>query len=214
MVPREEWRSNVIPGMVEQAWNDPEQLYLVILNSLNDGFVQEMTDAASHLNEIDTIPGRGATMWGIVLMNTGRLVEAEALLSGFELKHAPDASVLVNLAKVYAEQGAAARSVETLERALEIEPNHENGLGWYASMEQQRGGGAAARALLERIAAKPNAWRAHLWLGRGELNAGNVAVAMNFYRQALSRAPAPAPPRLVDADERGLGSKRPSARAD
>ena len=207
VVPREEWKRNVIPGMVKQAWDDPDQLYLILLNSLNDGFAAEMSEAAARLQEIDTIPGRGSTMHGIVLMNTGRLAEAETLLASFEETHAPDASVLVNLAKVYAEKGEIDRAKATLERALALEPNHENGLGWYASMEQERGGDEAAHALLTRIAAMPNAWRPQLWLARGELNAANLAAAVGFYREALSRAPQPAPPDLMMQMSGDLGAK-------
>jgi Flp pilus assembly protein TadD len=207
VVPREEWRTNVLPGMVKEAWDKPDQLYVVILNSLNEGFAAEMSDAAEHLHEIDPIPGRGATMWGIVLMQTGRVAEAEALLSGFAAKHGEDSSVLVNLAKIYAETDRKELAETTLWRAVEVEPNHDNALGWYATLIQEQGGEAAARELLVQVAAMPKSWRAQLWLARGELNAGNLAAARRFYEEALQRAPRPVPPDFLMQMSGDLGAK-------
>lgn len=207
IVPREEWRTKVIPGMVQEAWDDPDRLYGVILNSLNDGFVAEMTEAAEHLVATDTIPARGTCMWGIVLMKTGRLDEAELLLADFGKTHKEDGSVLVNLAKVYADQDKGELAKATLWHALEIEPNHDNGLGWYAAMEQERGGDEATRAVFEKVAAMPASWRAQIWLARGELNTGNLEGAQKYYAEAMGRAPRPLPPDLLMQVSGDLGAK-------
>ena len=63
IVPREEWRTSVLPGLVKEVWDQPDQLYMLILNSLNDGFMAEIADAAQHLRETDPIKGRGVCMW-------------------------------------------------------------------------------------------------------------------------------------------------------
>ncbi|ADW67362.1 tetratricopeptide repeat protein [Granulicella tundricola] len=193
LVPREEWSTNVLPNMILQAWDQPDQLYMVILNSLNDGFATEVIAAAEHLAETDTIPARGACMWGIVLLQQGRLDEAESLLAGFTEKNGEDASVLTNLAKVYAAQDKQELTESTLWRALELEPNLDNGLGWYASMAQERGGDQAAADALERIRQLPGSWRAQLWLARGLLNGNNLDGAKVYYNEALERAPKPIP---------------------
>lgn len=217
MVPREEWRTNVIPGMLKEGWDDPERLYGVILNSINEGFVAEMADAAAHLLEIDPIAGRGACMAAIVMAGTGRRDEAEKLLTEFPAKHGEDGSVLVNLAKIYADKGETELAQKTLKRALEIEPNHDSGLGWYAALAQERGmresegqaagGDAAAEAALREIAARPKSWRAQVWLARGELNSGNVAAARALYEEALERSPKPVPPDVLMQMSGDLGAK-------
>jgi tetratricopeptide (TPR) repeat protein len=205
-VPRDEWRTNVIPGMLKEAWDDADRLYAVILNSINEGFVAEMSDASAHLLEIDPVPGRGACMAAIVLAGTGRRDEAEKLLTEFPAKHGEDGSVMVNLAKIYADKGQAELANETLTRALEIEPNHDSGLGWYAAMVQERGGDAATTEALREIAARPNSWRAQIWLARGELNAGNVAGARALYEEALARTPKPVPPDVMMQMSGDLGA--------
>ena len=193
LVPREQWQNEVLPGMLQQAWDQPDQLYMLIVNSLNDGFLTEVSDAARQLYETDTVPARGACMWAIVLIQTGRLVEAEMVLTGFGERHGEDASVLVNLAKVYAAKGEQARAAATLDRALALEPNHENGLGWFASMARERGGDEAAAQALEQMRANPASWRAQLWLARTELDSGRLDAARALYEEALSRAPQPVP---------------------
>ena len=197
IVPREEWRTNVLPGMIKEAWDQPEQLYILLLNSLNDGFLGEMEEAARHLYETDTVLARGACMWGVVLLQMGRLDEAERVLEGFLATNGEEASVMTNLAKVLAAKGYAERAETTLWRALELDPNLDNGLGWYVSTEQQRGGDEAAKAALERIRALPGSWRAQLWLARAETNASNLHHAKALYTEALERAPKPIPGDLL-----------------
>jgi tetratricopeptide (TPR) repeat protein len=191
IIPREEWRTNILPGMLKEVWEQPDQLYLLILNSLNDGFFAEVADAAQHLYQIDTVPARGTCMWAIVLMQAGRLDEAETVLSGHLAEKGEDASVLTNLAKLYAEKGRQEHAEATLWHALELEPNLDSALGWYASLAQERGGEAAAMEALERIRTMPATWRAQLWLARGELNAGRLDSAKALYHEALERSPRP-----------------------
>ena len=207
MVPREEWRTEVIPGMVKEAWENPEQLYVLILNSLNDGFAAEMVGPAEHLYATDTVPARGACMWGIVLTQTGRRDEALKVFEDYTATKGEDGSVLVNLARLYFENGDKDRAQATLERAVAIEPNHDNALGWYAAQAQERGGDEAVREVLERVAAMPASWRAQLWLARGVLQQGDLARARELYTQALERAPKPVPPDFLMQVSGDLGSK-------
>ena len=194
IVPREEWRTTVLPGMLKEAWDKPDQLYLLILNSLNDGFFAEVTEAAAHLFATDTLPARGACIWGIVLLQAGRLDESQEVLEQFTQTQGEDASVLLNLAKAYAARGDQDRAETTLWRALELEPNLDNGLGWFATIAQERGGDEAATAALKRVAEMPTSWRAQLWLARTALNTADLAGARDLYTEALSRAPRPVPP--------------------
>ncbi len=191
IVPREQWVNEVLPNMVKEAWDSPEQLYLVIVNSLNAGFFTEMADAAKHLYEIDTVKARGTCLWGIVLLQLGRVDEAEAVLAGFE---GEDASVLVNLAKVYQTKGDNELAEQTLRRSLELDPNLDVAVAWFASAAQQKGGDPAAKEALELLRSMPGSWRAQLWLARAELDAKNAGLAKSLYSEALERAPRPVPP--------------------
>ena len=117
IVPREAWSSEVLPAMIRQAWDQPEQLYLVIANSLAEGFVIEVTEAAAHLYASDPLPARGAAAWGAVLIRLERLVEAELVLTQYLDRYGDNGPVLSTLAQVYAAKGEAARAEETAARA-------------------------------------------------------------------------------------------------
>ncbi len=194
LIPREQWRTEVLPNMLRESWSNPGQLYSLILNSLNDGFVNEVAGAAEHLYRSDTLPVRGTCIWAIVLLNQKRTAEAESVLNGYLAQYGEDGSVLTNLAKVYADEGDADRRDSTLWHALELDPNIENALGWYASLAAERGGDPAAEEALERVRLVPGAWRPQLWLARGALAASNdLPRATGLYREALTRAPKPVP---------------------
>ena len=63
-VTREQWRSSVLPGTLQRAWNDPDELYGFIASALNDGFHADLVDAARHLAATDPDRTRGAVRLG------------------------------------------------------------------------------------------------------------------------------------------------------
>ena len=159
IIPREQWARQVLPNMLADARDKPDELYNLILNSLNAGFLAEVAEPAEHLYATDPIPARGACMWAIVLMQTGRADQAKRVLSEHLANHGPDGSVLLNLAQLYAGRNETERADQTLWRALEAEPNLDNGLGWYGSL-------AAERAAAALAASTPEADQAHTAAGR------------------------------------------------
>ena len=193
VIPREEWRTNVLPQMLADLKEQPDQLYVLILNSMNDGFFTEVTDSAAHLYATDPVKARGTCLWAIVLIQQRRLDEAEQVLDAYLQTHGEDGAVLMNLAKVYAERGDMEKATTTLWHAIELEPNLENGIGWYAAQEHEKGGEDAANAAFERIRKIEGSWRAQLWLARAALNKGQPEDALALYNEALAAAPRPVP---------------------
>ena len=205
-VPREEWRTNVIPGMVQEVYDQPDPLYMLIVNSLNDGFVDEMAGPAEHLHQIDTVPARGACMWAIVLLAQSRVDEAEQVLETYLKQHGEEGSVLVNLAKVFATRGEHDRAQATLWRGLELEPNQENGINWYGAIAQEQGGDEGAKAALERVRKLPGSWRAQAFLARAALAQGNLLEAKALYQEAIGNLAQPLPADLLLQMSGDLGS--------
>ena len=180
-IPREEWRTKMLPGAVERARDNPAQLYGVIAQALQDGFAADVLEAAEHLARTDAIPARGALALGAVCLTLGRLDDAERALERFP----EEALVVANLSRVFAERGDAARAEATLWRALQLDPNQESALAWYA---QAHPGDGIARA-----AELPGSWRAQVWLAREALQRGDLAAALDLYKLSLHRMPRPAP---------------------
>ncbi len=120
VVPREVWAGEVLPSMIRQAWEQPDQLYTVVANSLGESFVSEVTEAAAHLYATDPIPARGAATWAAVLIRLERLVEAELILTQYGDRYGDNGPVLSTLAEVYAAKGEEARAAATRARAEEL----------------------------------------------------------------------------------------------
>jgi len=205
-IPKEAWRTNVLPGTIKANWNNPEALYGIILNALNDGFRSDVVAAAEHLYEIDPIPCRAACVWGIILKDEGRLDAAENVFRDFIAKYGEDGSILTNLAKVHSQRKNDSKAEEILWRGLEVDPNQDNGLLWYQSICREREGADGAEAALRRVAAQPGSWRAQLWLARTALQTRNLEGALAYYSESLSRVGKPAPADMLMQISGDLGN--------
>jgi tetratricopeptide (TPR) repeat protein len=205
-ITKQEWRKSVLPGILKKAWNQPDELYNVIVSTLNDGFRSDVIGAAKHLYKVDPGRSRSACVWGIVLMEEGRLEEAKKIFFDHIARHGEDGFVLTNLAKVYARQNNDTKAEEILWHALEVDPNQENGVGWYEVIHRERGGEVASHEALLRIAAVPGSWRAQLWLARTALNERQLDRALTFYRECLSRVTKPVPPDVLMQISGDLGN--------
>jgi tetratricopeptide (TPR) repeat protein len=187
-IPRKEWRDKVLRPSLRTHWNDPDALYRQILSAVDDGFAPEVLRAAGHLVEIDPIPERAHTMYGIVLMKDGLLTLARRTLETAMKKVGRTSILLTNLAKVVYEEGDHAQALDILWQAVEANPNLENGMKWWVSMQQERGGEPAYLEALQAVSALPGSWRAQLWLARHYLDKGDHDAANAIYRDVLPRA--------------------------
>src|SRR5260221_14756963 len=52
-IPREEWRTKVLPLNFRNTWNKPDELAGLINNALNDGFIADCLEPARQLHRID-----------------------------------------------------------------------------------------------------------------------------------------------------------------
>ena len=213
-IPLQQWREMMLSAL-ERAGDDPDQMYGVIVEALQAGLAADVLPAAKRLHAIDTNPERGTVMLGIALMETGEAAGAAALYAEYAREHAseaPGAVVLVNHAKALraiAEKhgGDIAASDAMLWRSIEADPNGENALGWFGSLEQERSGQKGFVAAMERAAALPTAWLPQVWLARVALDSNDAETALGLYAEALKRAGKPAPGLLLQSMSGDLGNK-------
>ena len=190
---RQQWRDEILPASLQANQDAPDELYAVLLNAMNDGLFAEIESAAARLHAIDTNPVRGACVYAIVLLQLGRVGDAERILNEYIARFGDEGAVLTNLAKVYAARNESQRAEETLWRAIELDPNLENGIGWYLATEFERGGEEARLRAMDRVAALPNSWRVRLWLAKVALGDNDLAKALTLYREGLSSFAEPVP---------------------
>jgi tetratricopeptide (TPR) repeat protein len=205
-IPREEWRTNVLPGQFRERWDKPDELADAVTQALRDEFAAEALEPARQLHRIDPQVQRSAALLAVTLLQLKRYAEAEEVLTAALKQHGEDGFVLTNLAKAYSAKGDEALAERTLWRALEVDPNQDNGLLWYAALQRDRGGDAAHRQAFAKVAELPNSWRAQLWLARAALDENDVAAALDLYRQALARVN-PAPADLLTQVSGDLGNR-------
>ena len=187
-ITRNEWRDKIFLPNLQQKWNEASELYSLILSGLNDGFVVHLQPAAERLLEIDTNPERSHTILGIVLLKNGKLDTAEATLRAGMAKAGETGTLITNLAKVFFERGDQAQADETLWRAVQADPNQENGLMWWASIMRERSGEVGYLQALRTAAALPGSWRAQLWLARHHLEHEEVDKARALYTDVLANS--------------------------
>jgi hypothetical protein len=74
-------------------------------------------------------------------------------------------------------------------QALNHDPNQDNGLLWYCSIQQDRAGEQGLWEAMRRAAELPGSWRPQLWLARHALEQDNLAEAQAHYAHVLKLAP-------------------------
>jgi tetratricopeptide (TPR) repeat protein len=184
---KEEWRTKVLPGMLSANRDNPDELYKIIVGTLQDGLPGDIAEAAERLYQIDPDRSRAVCAWASVLAGMKRINEAEQILRRHIEQHGEEGYVVTNLAKVYAARNENDLAAATLWRALELDPNQEAAIGWFAALANERDGKNAMVEAWERISALPGSWRAQLWLARTALESHNTPGALAFYRESLAR---------------------------
>jgi tetratricopeptide (TPR) repeat protein len=196
LIPRGEWLK-VLKDNLQQVWQKPDELAGHVIQALQDGFDAEIEDAARQLQRIDPNKERGSTLLAIVYLQTNRPAEAQALLLEHIRGHGENGVILTNLAKAQSALGEEAQALATLWHALELDPNQDNGMGWYEVIHREKCGEQGGLDALHRIASLPGSWRAQLWIARHELSQRRLDEALALYQQALDHAPRPVPGDLL-----------------
>ena len=189
LITKEEYRKKVLPDSFERSKAIPDELYGTIVLALQDGFFEECLSPARRLVQIDSDKERSATVLGIALMKNSRLDEAQEVLEGYLRQNGDSGVILTNLAKVFAEKGEADKSVQTLWRALTVDPNQDNALDWWGAIHREKEGEEGFYRAIEMVAQVPGSWRPQLWLARRLLEQKKVDSAITVYRKVLESAP-------------------------
>lgn len=196
-IPREKWRTEVLPANFERCWNDAAKLGPLVDSALNDGFILDALEPARQLYRIDHQSKLSASALSFVLAQLEKFDEAEKIVNEAIRQHGKDSLLLNSLAKVHFGRGNQVLVESALWESLQSDPNFSNSFGWYTSMIREQRGEKAELDALHRVAALPGSWRAQLWLARAALHARNLEGAIPFYHESLSRAGKPVPADLL-----------------
>lgn len=203
---KETWRKDILPDVLKKECRNPDTLSATIIQSLHDGFTADVLGAAQQLHRIDADAERATTILANVYLQTKRIDEAEAVISAFVQQHGETGSIVTNLAKVHSARGEVTRAESTLWHALELDPNQDNGLLWFAAIARDRSGEPGWVDAIRRTAALPRSWRAHLWLARDALTRRQLDEALALYNKALTLVPRPVPTDFLQQLSGDLGN--------
>lgn len=187
-ISRTEWKDNLLMPNIRKAWQDPDALYGFILQALQDNFVEEMAESAAQLVAIDPNTERSHTIQAIIQLETGALDAAETTLHQAIHQIGETGILLTNLAKIHDLRSNSAARDATLWHALELDPNQENGLGWWLSLQREALDHSGYQTALQRVEALSGSWRAHLWQAQSSLEQGDTGKAIALYQQSLPLA--------------------------
>lgn len=187
-ITREAWRAEVLPDQLAEAHNDADELYSIVAAALADEFFEDVLPATARLMEIDPNRERCHVARGIALLKSGDVDGAERILTEYLEESGPSGIVMTNLAKVQAERGLDIQAEATLWLALTHDPNQDNGLLWYASLQQDKNGTEGLWDAMARAAALPGSWRPQLWLARHALEQKDLPGAKAHYAHVLKLA--------------------------
>jgi len=184
-ISKDQFRSQILPEHIKQYNDKPDELYAVLMQAVNDGFGNDILEGAHRLYEIDPIKERSSTALSMVLIQAGKLEEAEQLITEYLAEHRSPV-LLANMAKLNEVRGDLEKRTKFLEESLQLDPNMSNVLEWYCTVvDQERGGHDAVVEALDVLEGIAGSWRPALLLGRAKLMKGNVDEAIGHYTDAL-----------------------------
>jgi hypothetical protein len=169
---REVWRSEILPDNLTANWDSPVPLANLIMDGFGYRMFREVLAAAKHLHEIDDRKERGAALYSQALIHNGAADNAARILDEYLRENVPTAVIRTNQAQIAAAQSGNEQAPEVAEllwQALEIDPNFENALYWYAGIALRRDGEDAYVDALEKAAELPGAYMARVRLAEVDL---------------------------------------------
>jgi len=186
-VSKERWRES-LPEYFEEVSGKPDEIYKLIVLSLQDGLCAECLGPVKNLFEIDPDRERAANILGVVFLENGMLDDAEAVLKAYLDREGPSGVVMTNLAKVYEAKGEERKAYRTLWNALLADPNQDNALAWWYSIHSGEREKERLDDSLVRLAEIPGSWRPVAYLAVRSFEEGEVSNALLIMEKVLEMA--------------------------
>ncbi|MDF1756947.1 MAG: hypothetical protein P1U74_01425 [Legionellaceae bacterium] len=191
LIPKSEYKNNVLPNNLKIHWDNPDDLASTIINAFNDGFYIEVEEAAIRLVEIDPVSERSICLYANILLNSKRYVEAEEVLEDYLQSHARHPSVLSNLASAKDYLDNKADALKLLEESLKANPNEASSLYWWQDIKIKKFESEgipleqASISALEMAGFKFGGWLVKLLIGTHYANIKDEDLARNYFSEAL-----------------------------
>jgi tetratricopeptide (TPR) repeat protein len=206
VIPKAEWREKVLLNHIKKVWDQPDELYSVIIQSLNDGFALDMVGPAEHLAKIESGSDRAAVVLSAVYCENKRYSDSKRVLKKYLMTGPESSAVFAQLARVGFAQGDKAQARKHLSKALDLNPNNESAFALCLQKVREENGDAASLSELRRLAGIRGSWRAQVLLARDALAKRDLEEALSFYDVAVKNANRPLPADMLMQISGDLGN--------
>ena len=183
---RESWRADVLPKLLAEAWDAPDELRLRVKAGLREGCADELLAAAERLVAIDDDVVAAACLYAEVQRKRGEVDAAKKALLDVRKRRPEDAEPVFGLARMARDAGDQPLEVELLDATLELDPNHEGALQRRLALADTS---LEREALLVSLECLPGAWFPRVQRARQLLDDGEVEEALRRYRALLPLLP-------------------------
>ncbi|USG63724.1 hypothetical protein NDK47_16255 [Brevibacillus ruminantium] len=186
---REDFQKKIIPQNLDKFWDDKEKLRDFAMELVREKFSEQAAVAADRLLELYGPIESALIFRSVVHMQAGEYEQAKKMLLDCLERFPSSGTACTNLAKLYALEGQEAKAFETLEAGLFKDPNQENGLNMYVESFLQFNKREELKRKLEAFMSKEGSWRPQLHSARLAMTEENLLKAMQWYKEAIERAP-------------------------
>lgn len=188
---RDQWRSEVLPKILQEAWDDAALLRSRVRGALRENCAEELIEASKRLVAIDDDVVSAACLYAEVAFRIGDLEAGRRALESVRRRRPDAAEPFVALAAYARHDDDIPNEIELLDEALRRNPNLDSAIARRLELEgrDEAGKTEARAAFLDSIARHKGAWLAQAYRARDLLDEGRVPAALELYEHLVERMP-------------------------
>ncbi len=186
-VPREQWRKEVLPQVVQAYQHAPDKLAGALMQYVREGLAVDLLPSALRLAALDPEPERGLGVLAAIQRECGDFDAALATLAELQQKRPASPVARIGVAAVRDKQGDRTAATALLWAALQMDANQPDAVVGWLAWERERRTDAEYDRVLAEACALPGSWRAQLWRARFLLERNQADAAIADYRAVAAR---------------------------
>lgn len=191
---KEQWKDDVLPRLLEEAWDDADLLRSRVRGALHEGCAEELMAAAERLVAIDDDVVAAAVLYAEVTRRAGDPEPGKKALLSLLTRRPDAAEPRVFLATLARDEGDIQTERELLSAALDLDPNIEPAMLRLLELagldcDDEVSGLEARQHCLDQLCQREDAWLPRACIARELLDQGRVDEALDHYERLVAVLP-------------------------
>lgn len=176
-----EYRKNVLPINIGRFWDNPDELFKLLVSN-SDDFHDALESAANRLLEIDYDKERSYGVLSSILIRNNKKHEARELLSNYLENNPKSARILTNIAVA---MESDIDVIKIARKAAELDPNFPNAIVLYLFATRKVEGEKKHDESLNELVKLKGAWYPKIYKMHQLLSENKVPEALVLSRKAI-----------------------------